>query len=125
MHLKSLLFLSSPILTIAAPSAERIAELLAPWATGEIASITEVFSPNITWTIFGSVLGGTYNASGALNAFETISGAIDGPFKVETVCVISEGAGGNHSSIELKAAEGTLGKNGMASLTSTTAIESS
>ncbi|KAL0068324.1 hypothetical protein AAF712_004711 [Marasmius tenuissimus] len=115
----SLFVLSSPIIigsTLAAPSAERITQLFAPLATGDAGpALDQLLFPNITWTVLGSALNGTYNLTGIKDIISTVSDAISGTYKIDTVSVISEGAEGTRSSIELKAAEGTVGKNGMES----------
>ncbi|KAJ8075850.1 hypothetical protein PM082_021482 [Marasmius tenuissimus] len=48
-----------------------------------------------------------------MNVLSTVHDAIDGTYKVEIVSVISEGAAGTRSSVKSKAAEGTVGKNGI------------
>jgi len=100
MRLTNLLFLSSPILTLAAPSAERIAELFAPLATGDSASVIHLLSPNITWTVFGGVTGGTYNYTGLIDFLTTVGNAIEGTYKPDLVSVISEGAEGKRYGAE-------------------------
>ncbi|KAJ8075860.1 hypothetical protein PM082_021492 [Marasmius tenuissimus] len=107
------LILFSPVITLAAPSAERITQLFAPLATGDGNSLVDLFSPNITWTTIGGVVGGARNYTETLEFFASVNNAIDGTYKVETVSVISEGAEGKHSSTELKAADGTVGTNGV------------
>ncbi|KAK1232439.1 hypothetical protein PQX77_004415 [Marasmius sp. AFHP31] len=93
---------------LAAPSPERITQLLS-----DTSAAPNLFSPNITWTIFGGPFSGTHNYTSLMNVLSTVNDAISGTYKVDVVSVISEGAGGTRSSIELKAAEGTVGKNGM------------
>ncbi|KAK1217573.1 hypothetical protein PQX77_019762 [Marasmius sp. AFHP31] len=109
--------LFSPIIissALAAPSAERIAQLFAPLATGDAGpALNQLLSPNITWTVLGSALNGTYNLTGITDIVSAVTNAINGTYKVNIVSVISEGAEGTRSSVELKAAEGTVGKNGV------------
>ncbi|KAK1232437.1 hypothetical protein PQX77_004413 [Marasmius sp. AFHP31] len=109
-----LLLLSAPLITSTlascAPSSARITELLAPLSTGDATSLVALFSPNITWTTFGSILNGTRNYTGLIESFTKVVGAINGTYKMDVVSVIAEG---NHSSAEVKMAEGSVGKNGV------------
>ncbi|KAL0056949.1 hypothetical protein AAF712_016432 [Marasmius tenuissimus] len=57
----SLSVLTFPIVTLAAPSAKRIAQLFAPVVAGDGASFVNLSSPNVAWTLTGSVLSGTHN----------------------------------------------------------------
>ncbi|KAJ8075852.1 hypothetical protein PM082_021484 [Marasmius tenuissimus] len=93
---------------LAAPSPERITQLLS-----DTSAAPNLFSTNITWTIFGGPFSGTHNYTSLMNVLSTINDAISGTYQVDVVSVISEGTGGNLSSIELKAAEGTVGRNGI------------
>ncbi|KAK1217575.1 hypothetical protein PQX77_019764 [Marasmius sp. AFHP31] len=93
---------------LAAPSAERIAQLL-----NNTSAVPNLFSPNITWTIFGGPFSGTHNYTSLMNVLSTVHDAIQGTYKVDIVSVISEGEGGTRSSVESRAAEGTVGKNGL------------
>ncbi|KAJ8075854.1 hypothetical protein AAF712_004712 [Marasmius tenuissimus] len=116
MHLNpfKLLLLSSPfttsVLACKPPSSTRITELLAPLSTGDATSLVALFSPNITWTTFGSVLNGTRNYTGLIESFTKVVGAVNGTYTMDVVSVIAEG---NYSSTEMKMAEGTVGKNGV------------
>ncbi|KAK1215245.1 hypothetical protein PQX77_022144, partial [Marasmius sp. AFHP31] len=95
------------------PSAERIAQLFAPVEAGDGAAFVNLLSPNVTWTLTGSVLGGTHNFTETLGLISSITSAINGTYTAEVVSVISEGAEGRFSSTELRTPKGMVGKNGV------------
>ncbi|KAL0068323.1 hypothetical protein AAF712_004710 [Marasmius tenuissimus] len=71
---------------LAAPSPERITQLLS-----DTSAAPNLFSTNITWTIFGGPFSGTHNYTSLMNVLSTVNDAISGTYQVDVVSVISEG----------------------------------